>query len=148
MNIYLGGFGLLDPTTGKFDADPRGGPPPFSTLGTIYLKYSDLANPGDSTVFLFLDERQDAINTGNFFADMTGFSPANPSAYMMADVPASYHGNAGGFSFTDGHAEIKPWLDGRTMPPLKPEGLIFNGNTETSVPGDVDINWLQYHSTR
>ena len=45
----------------------------------------------------------------------------------MVDYPASYHNKAGGFSFADGHSEIKKWQDARTMPVLKPgQGLPLN----------------------
>jgi len=35
------------------------------------------------------------------------------------DVPASTHNGAGGFSFADGHAEIKKWQDANTKLPVK-----------------------------
>jgi prepilin-type processing-associated H-X9-DG protein len=139
MNLYLGGF---DGTAGNV-FDP--------TLWCIYNKTTDLNTPGPSQVFVFLDERSDAINWGNFYTDMSGAptqtTPGNSSAYMLADMPGTYHGNACGFSFADGHSEIKKWLDPRTCPPLLFEGLLFNGYQETSVPGSVDVGWLQPRST-
>jgi prepilin-type processing-associated H-X9-DG protein len=53
------------------------------------------------------------------------------------DVPASYHNGACGFSFADGHSEIKKWLDGRTTP-----GVKYSGLNKISVPGSVDVQWL------
>jgi prepilin-type N-terminal cleavage/methylation domain-containing protein/prepilin-type processing-associated H-X9-DG protein len=137
MNSYLGGFG--------------GGPSSIlPNMGNqiIYLKYPQLNNPGASKIFVFIDEREDAINWGNFFTDMTGYAPPNPGAYSLLDLPASYHGNAGGLSFADGHSEIKRWRDARTMPPLVTSGLIFNGYSKIPSPGNVDVAWLQDHSTR
>ena len=133
MNLYIGGFG---------------GDGSFAPTMTIYMKYGDLVNPGAASVFVFLDEREDAINWGNFETVMNGFQPHNPAAYQLTDIPASYHGNAGGFSFADGHSEIHRWADGRTMPPLKYEGLIFNGSTPTPSPNNPDVGWLQTVSTR
>ncbi|MDB6068088.1 MAG: xcpT 2 [Pedosphaera sp.] len=135
MNLYIGGFGG---TSG-------GGV--ISPAYIWYFKYGDLAIPGASKIFVFTDEREDAINWGNFYTDMTGF-PNNPGVYKLADIPASYHGNAGGFSFGDGHAEIHRWLDSRTMPPLHPNTLIFNGSAETSSANNMDVAWLQDHATR
>ena len=136
MNTYLGGFGGLSLYMPDFDTQ------------ILYLKSSDLNNPGPSKIFVFIDEREDAINWGNFYTLMTGYSPPNPPAYEFEDIPASYHGNAGGLSFADGHSEIHRWRDGRTMRPILPEGIIYNGITAIPSAGNVDIAWLQDHSTR
>jgi prepilin-type N-terminal cleavage/methylation domain-containing protein/prepilin-type processing-associated H-X9-DG protein len=134
MNLFLGGFGGNDP----------GNPPGM----IIYSKYSQMANPGPTKVFVFIDEREDAINWGNFETCMTGYQPPNPASYTLYDLPASYHGNAGGLSFADGHSEIHKWRDGRTMPPLKIGSLTFDGSTPLPSPRNVDVAWLQDHTTR
>src|ERR1700722_4826479 len=136
MNLYLGGFGS---TTGNGT---------FAANLIIYFKYSELANPGASSVFVFLDEREDAINWGNFETVMIGYQPHNPAAWQLSDIPASYHGNAGGLSFADGHSEIHRWQDDRTMPPLKYEGLVFSGSGGTLSAYNADVGWLQERSTR
>jgi len=136
MNIYLGGFkgSLLSSDSGTW---------------MVYKKYSDLAvKPGASKIFVFIDEREDAINWGNFYTVMNGFDPNNPALYYLDDLPASYHGQAGGLTFADGHAEIHRWRDPRTMPPLKKDGLTFNGTSGFACPRDVDVGWLQDVSTR
>src|SRR5258708_37245698 len=135
MNLYLGGFGG---TSGNVL------PPAYK----VYFKYGDLAVPGASKIFVFTDEREDAINWGNFYTDMTGYSPPTPAAYRFADIPAAYHGNAGGFSFGDGHSEIHKWVDGRTYPPIQPGKLIFDGSTPITSSRNKDIGWLQDHATR
>ena len=140
MNLYLGGF--KGSGTGVFD----------DKAWRLYLKYPQLSIPGADKIFVFLDEREDAINWGNFFTDMTGYptstKPTNPGAYMLDDMPGPYHGNACGFSFADGHSEIKKWRDSRTTPPLKPESLIFNGTSGMPSPRNQDVAWLQDHATR
>ncbi len=65
-----------------------------------YLKASAVPNP--SKTWLFLDEHPDSINDGYFIN--------NPTATAWQDIPASYHNGACGFSFADGHSEIKKWL--------------------------------------
>jgi prepilin-type N-terminal cleavage/methylation domain-containing protein/prepilin-type processing-associated H-X9-DG protein len=132
MNLFLGGF--------------HGESPDKSYL--LYLKYSQLANPGPVKVFVFIDEREDAINWGNFGTDMTGYQPLAPASYNWADLPASYHGKAGGLSFADGHAEIHRWRDPRTMPPLIIGGLTFDGSTAIPSPRNQDVAWMQDHTTR
>jgi prepilin-type N-terminal cleavage/methylation domain-containing protein len=140
MNLFLGGF--YGTGGGVFD----------STAWLLYRKFNDLNNPGPSKIFVFLDEREDAINWGNFYTDMRGYptltGSANPGSYMLADMPGTYHGNACGFSFADNHAELRKWKDSRTCPPLKPQSLIFNGSTETASPNNPDVAWLQDRSSR
>jgi prepilin-type N-terminal cleavage/methylation domain-containing protein/prepilin-type processing-associated H-X9-DG protein len=140
MNLYLGGFyGSGD---GVFD----------SSVWRLFLKTSDLLNPSPGKVFVFLDEREDAINWGNFYTDMTGYARAgqasNPALYKLADMPGIYHNKACGFSFADGHSEIRRWRDSRTTPPLKPGALIFDGSTESSSPRNNDVAWLQDVASR
>jgi prepilin-type N-terminal cleavage/methylation domain-containing protein/prepilin-type processing-associated H-X9-DG protein len=134
MNLYLGGWG------GN----------PYYTIGSMwhdykmYLKQTELAVPGPSHIFVFLDMRQDSIDMGNFAVDMVGW-PDRPASYGFYDLPGSYHGRAGGFSFADGHAEIHPWRDDRTMPQLIPEGFV---NDWLASPNNPDVAWLQEHATR
>ena len=83
-------------------------------------------------MFVVLDEREDSINDGCFSTDPD-------TLYQVVDYPASYHNNAGGFSFADGHSEIHRWKDPQTMPVLRPgQYLPLNVN----LPGDVDVLWL------
>ena len=137
MNMYVGGFDGTD--WGWTPENYR-----------AYLKLSDLSNqdgPPDK-IFIFLDEREDAINWGNYGTAMDGYSPFNPGLYQFwQDLPGFYHHRAAGFSFADGHSEIHRWRDDRTMPPLQPE-TSTSVNDIFHVPGDVDVAWMQDHSTR
>ena len=110
----------------------------------IYKKTSNLTDPGPSRTWVFLDEREDSINDGEFVVGMAGY-PDKPGSWMIVDFPASYHNRAGGFSFADGHSEIKKWWDNRTMPALKPGvGLPLN----VPSPNNQDVFWLMDRSTR
>jgi prepilin-type processing-associated H-X9-DG protein len=60
------------------------------------------------------------------------------------DFPASYHVNAAGFAFADGHSAIHQWRDKRTMPKLGKSNLTLG----VPSPGNQDIAWLQQHCTR
>jgi len=87
--------------------------------------------------FVFLDEREDSINDGWFASD-----PATLD--QIIDYPASYHNKACGFSFADGHSEIKKWRDGRIMPVLKAgQPLQLNVNLG---PNNADVRWLAQHA--
>ena len=143
MNLYVGGFA---PAQKNFDAGTKVGNDggwPFADPYKIFSKASFINSPAN--IFVFLDMRQDAVNWSNFMQDMTGYSPSNPGSYMFADAPGMYHNRACGFSFTDGHSEIKKWLDGRTTPPLLPAGQILSLGAS---PNNSDVFWLMDHSTR
>ncbi|HEX5218290.1 MAG TPA: prepilin-type N-terminal cleavage/methylation domain-containing protein [Verrucomicrobiae bacterium] len=64
-----------------------------------YLKQTEVPRPAKTWVVL--DEHPDSINDG-FFVN-------SPTASAWQDLPASYHNGACGFSFADGHSEIKKW---------------------------------------
>jgi hypothetical protein len=138
MNMYVGGFDGTD-----LDWAP-------AWNYRIYSKLSELANPGGppDKIFVFLDEREDCINWGNYWTDMDGYQPLNPAIYKFwQDLPGFYHHRAAGFSFADGHSEIHRWRYDATMPPLQP-GTATSGNFVYWVPRDLDVAWMQDHSTR
>jgi prepilin-type N-terminal cleavage/methylation domain-containing protein/prepilin-type processing-associated H-X9-DG protein len=146
MNIWVGGF------TGT-DGGLSGNPPVYENqiddvqggrTWRVYLRMSDFVDPGPSRTWLLLDMREDSIDWGNFATDMTGW-PNAPERRFFYDLPGSYHGQAGGFSFVDGHAEIHKWRDPRTMPPLVRDGWV---DDHLASPYNPDIGWLQEHSTR
>ncbi len=136
MNNWVGGPGW------EFSGPSAvgGGPNAWA----IYRKTTDMNNPGPSQTWVFLDEREDGINDGNFSVDMAGY-PNQPNLWKMLDYPASYHNNAGSFSFADGHSEIKKWTDPRTTPNLrKTDPLPLNQPS----PNNKDVLWMQLRSTR
>jgi prepilin-type N-terminal cleavage/methylation domain-containing protein len=140
MNLYVGGF-APDPGTVRTGND---GGWPFAHAYKIYSKTSDIKDP--SSIFVFLDMREDTVNWSNFMVDMTGNSPSTPSAYQWGDLPGSYHNRAAGLSFSDGHSEMKKWQDARTCPALAPAGTTLS--FQTSQPGNPDIAWMQDKGTR
>jgi prepilin-type N-terminal cleavage/methylation domain-containing protein/prepilin-type processing-associated H-X9-DG protein len=87
-------------------------------------------------MFVILDEREDSINDGCFSTDPN-------SLYRIVDYPASYHNNAGSFSFADGHTEIHLWKDPRTRPVLQPGQLL---TLNVILSGDKDVLWLAQHA--
>jgi|SRR5882672_6570276 len=131
MNFWFGGFG-------GSDGHLSGGG------WRLYRKMSDLSNPGPSKTWLFLDMREDSIDIGNFATDMSGW-PDQPTMLGFYDLPGMYHNRACGFSFADGHSEIKKWLDPRTTPPLVQNGEVNDGFLSVR---NKDITWLQERCTR
>ena len=148
MNFWIGGFigydgglsggsGYVNPP--DYPPGTRGGSP-----WRVYLKTGDFLDPGPVGTFLLLDMREDSIDWGNFATDMRGWSD-HPEQIGFYDLPGNYHHRAGGFSFVDGHAELKRWLDDRTMPPLMSAGQIPD---QYASPNNPDVLWLQEHATR
>jgi hypothetical protein len=73
---------------------------------------------------------------------MSGY-PNNPQDLYIVDYYASYHNPDGGFSFADGHSEIRKWRDGRTTPPIN-KSLQLHVKSENN----KDVMWLQERCTR
>jgi len=106
-----------------------------STKYPPYQKISSIASP--SLTFVFLDEREDSINDGTFFTavERPGFLP---------DIPASYHGGAGGLSFADGHAEIHKWNAVWIKQAI--QSTPINDHDLTGQAGVGDAYWLDLHA--
>ena len=102
-----------------------------------YTKMSDLIDPGPSKTWVLVDEHPVSMNDGFFCVDMNGYPSI--SGTTMPDYPASYHLGAAGFSFADGHSEIKRWKDPRTK--KGPANTLGNAS-------NPDVLWLWEHTTR
>lgn len=105
-----------------------------------FLKTSDTGQMGAANLWVLLDECPDSINDGFFSVRMQPNATAK-----WTDVPASTHNGAGGFSFADGHAEIKKWLDGNTLAPVRHKAGMGCPDNEQYSPRD--ITWLQQRTS-
>jgi len=105
-----------------------------------FLKTGDVAPMGTSRLWVLLDECPDSINDGLFSVRMQPDASAK-----WTDVPASTHNGAGGFSFADGHAEIKKWMDGNTLAPVRHKVGMGCPDNEQYSPDD--IAWLQQRTS-
>lgn len=87
-------------------------------------------------VFMTLDEHADSINDAAFAVNcvQTGIRA------RIIDYPAGYHNLACGFSFADGHAELRRWRDGRTTPKAT-----FRNRMALNIasPNNPDVKWMQ-----
>jgi prepilin-type N-terminal cleavage/methylation domain-containing protein len=108
-----------------------------------FARQSDILNP--SGIWLLLDEREDSINNGYFRVQNGTDVPWKPAKFYLYNWPASYHNRAGALNFTDGHSEIRKWLDPRTCPPLSRRQLDPIGGVPQ--PGNADVGWLWERST-
>lgn len=127
-------------------ADPAGGnwlnyrvsQPKFK----VYYKGSDFQVGSPTMIHVFVDEHPDSINNGAFGVWMADLN--NPSRAYIFDYPASSHNGACGFSFADGHAEIKKWVDARTKAPVKYNTWLTLG---VDSPNNRDMLWLSEHTS-
>ena len=103
-----------------------------------YRRLSDIVAPVPSDAWVMLDEHPDGINDGWFATRM--FEGA--SGYWR-DLPASYHNGACGFSFADGHAEIRKWLESATKFPVRGTYNSFNFTVNNS----RDYAWIRKRTT-
>jgi prepilin-type N-terminal cleavage/methylation domain-containing protein/prepilin-type processing-associated H-X9-DG protein len=131
MNYLVGGNG-----------EDAGSNPPYYGLWSahknfqLYRKSSQISHP--STTWVILDERPTSINDAFFVVDMVNYG--NPRAMQVIDHPGIQHNKAGGFSFADGHAEIKKWHDA----PL----LTKEGNARVPAPNSRDLIWLMERTSQ
>jgi prepilin-type N-terminal cleavage/methylation domain-containing protein/prepilin-type processing-associated H-X9-DG protein len=114
-----------------------------ATYSNIYywnVKYSLIPHP--SQLFVFLDEKATSLDDGLFEEFMPNPVTEWPTTIPMNNMPAQTHNGAGGFGFTDGHAEIHQWKSPQflstattTAPAMSP-GAYYN-----------DAYWVTYHTT-
>jgi prepilin-type N-terminal cleavage/methylation domain-containing protein/prepilin-type processing-associated H-X9-DG protein len=96
-----------------------------------YRKYSEILRPAPSQAFVFLDEHPDSIDDGYLLVFVDRHD-------LWGNMPATYHNGACGFSFADGHAEIKKWRDPDTLAgPL----------ASFSPMGPNDVPWIQLRAS-
>jgi prepilin-type N-terminal cleavage/methylation domain-containing protein/prepilin-type processing-associated H-X9-DG protein len=103
----------------------------FGTEGVHrkFLKLSDFTVPGPANTWILVDEHPDSINDGFFCVDMN-------QQNALPDGPASYHNGACGFSFADGHSEVKSWK----TPEMR--------KAMTTLPANnIDLIWLKDRTT-
>ena len=98
----------------------------------IFRRQSHIRRPTETWVTM--DERSTTINDGWFVVQ-----PDFPNAWK--DFPASYHNNAGGMSFADGHSITKKWKDKNLLDQATASGI------RADPPPDGDLSWLAERTT-
>lgn len=104
-----------------------------NTLYLCYGKMSDIVRPSPANLWVLLDEDYRSINDAAFAVTMV--------ENKLLDAPGSYHGDACGWAFADGHSEIHRWKDGRTVV----KGTSFSAVTYS--PINQDVVWIQERSS-
>jgi len=110
------------------------------TAWRTYSKEGNIVSP--SQTWVFVDEHSGSINDAAFANQMRDADTANA---RIIDMPASYHNGACGFSFADGHSEIKRWR-GKTIQPK----AVFGQNVSLNIPAAdsrPDVLWFFQNTT-
>ena len=119
--------GFLAPIKDKIQTSTA----PLNQAYRIFRKQGDLSAMGAVNCWVMIDENPWSINDGWFCAN------PDPNATDWVDEPATYHNNAGGLSFADGHGEIHKWRDANLISFNGPQGKVV-----AAQPGVGDIQWL------
>ena len=112
---------------------------PINAAWHQFLKAGDMQVP--AMIYVFLDEHPDSINDG-WFVFCSAADPSETSQW--SDLPASYHNGACGFSFADGHSEIRKWVCGTTIRGVKQSSSDFPIQTMGQLR---DIQWVSLRTT-
>ena len=122
-------------TTGHWDSPPW----------RIFMKSSEMVVPHPANLWVFIDENPDSVNDAVFAVAM-GPSPTRVTTTWQ-DIPATYHCGGCGFSFADGHSEIKKWKDPRTLGRSMRETYDFRIAYGQTQPNNKDILWVMERTT-
>ena len=107
---------------------------------TIYPKKSSIVRPGPSNLWLMIDENPDSVNDAAYAVKM--------GVPVWQDGPAtSQHAGACGFSYADGHSEIKKWRDPRTTTGRMKTTYTTRFSFGQPQAGNPDITWIQEHTS-
>ncbi len=116
------------------------GQPQLAEPWCKYGKLSDIVRPSPAMLWVITDEHPDSINDAGLAVEcaLTGADA------RIIDYPASFHANACGMAFADGHSEIHKWKDSRTMPAVK-----YDNSLPLNVLSDnnPDVAWLQIRTS-
>jgi prepilin-type N-terminal cleavage/methylation domain-containing protein/prepilin-type processing-associated H-X9-DG protein len=103
-------------------------------------KMSQFFNPGIANTWVFMDEHPDSIDDAQLYADVSAPALSTGNG-EFTELPASYHNNACGISFADGHAECHHWMNSQTTPPVT-----YISKDRVNVTSDTDLIWLAQHT--
>jgi prepilin-type N-terminal cleavage/methylation domain-containing protein/prepilin-type processing-associated H-X9-DG protein len=116
-----------------------------------YGKVADIVIPAKTWVFV--DEHPDSVNDAACAVAMPGATSDavdKATSGTIVDCPASYHNGACGYSFADGHAEIKRWRGDNTStrkPVTKQAGAANQLPATQKNGGIIDLKWMAQNTT-
>lgn len=103
-----------------------------------FRKKSQVVGLPVSDALVFVDERDDSIDDGEFAIDM--------GTAQIVNFPSGYHGGSGGVTFADGHAEIHSWRSGELSAGQQYVQSVKHEFTPVAA-NNPDLKWLREHAT-
>jgi len=82
--------------------------------GEFIVRRSALLHPAERLLFVEENDPR-AENWGTWVMDVHGTAANNWTGSALVDSPAVFHVNSSSFSWTDGHASSRKWLDSATI---------------------------------
>ncbi|MDA7680221.1 type II secretion system GspH family protein [bacterium] len=112
----------------------------------VFEKTVSINQPGPSDAFVFISERPESIDDGQFIVNMSGYVRGAGAAAntRLVAFPGAWCGGQAGVSFADGHVSSQKWRSPETLPRTDPTTSM---NVNVNSPRNVDVYWLQEHST-
>jgi hypothetical protein len=101
-----------------------------------YIKVNEILScPGPSLAFVFSEENMCSMNDG--------YLQVNNGMAIFPDVPGSYHVWNCGFSFADGHAELRKWTTSILKIPVR---YNYTAASISTVAVNADWQWFSQHA--
>jgi prepilin-type processing-associated H-X9-DG protein len=113
------------------------GSPDGAFDGQSFHKSGDITRLSPSLAFVFIDERDDSIDDGEFLFYMT--------QNEIANFPAAYHAGSGAMSFADGHGELHRYRTKEFQPPQTLGHDLVKKQFTTIPANNADMIWLRLH---
>jgi prepilin-type N-terminal cleavage/methylation domain-containing protein/prepilin-type processing-associated H-X9-DG protein len=102
----------------------------------IIRKLSDFRVLSSTDQYVFVEAHEDSLTDGGIVV------PAPISAWTS--FPTARHLSAATFSFGDGHASRKKWIDSRSKPPVTRKPFLWSVEIQSNNP---DLQWYVNHAT-
>lgn len=113
------------------------GTPDGSFDGKSFHKLSDITKISPSMTFVFIDERDDSIDDGEFLFYL--------AVSQIPNFPAAYHAGSGGLSFADGHGEMHHYRTAEFQPPQTMGQETVKKQFTNIAANNADMLWLRAH---
>jgi prepilin-type processing-associated H-X9-DG protein len=128
-------------TKGPWLTGSHGNNNPGSDYAT-FGKMSDFKNVSPAQIFVQCDENPYSLNDAGLA--VWGWNEMTPTVFgSFIDYPSTLHSHGGGFSFCDGHAEIRKWR-GTAI------DYVAGGGQHAAVTkaDQLDFVWLATHASK
>lgn len=124
------------------------------TAVRIYGKMADMKRAKPSSLWVFVDEHPDSVNDSTLFPDAGvkstgGRKEMNTETSVSGtwrDVPSSLHNGACGFSFGDGHSEVKKWKSNALLKETRTVRYMYMPSTVQIGSDKTDWKWFAERS--